>query len=90
MATAELTTSSNTSTATLQEQEEGGRGEGGEVAVEVGNLQGETCRPVRPRPNPIAALIRKGAEEAGRLQRGSRATTKVQRMINSLQWRQVR
>ncbi|CAM9588829.1 unnamed protein product [Ectocarpus fasciculatus] len=43
-----------------------------------------TCR-----PNPIAALIRQGAEEAGRLQGSSRAATKVQRMINSLQWRQA-
>lgn len=40
-------------------------------------------------PNPIAALIRRGAEEAGRQQGNSRATTKVQRMINSLQWRQA-
>lgn len=40
-------------------------------------------------PNPIAALIRRGAEEAGRLQGGSRASSKVQRMINSLQWRQA-
>lgn len=42
------------------------------------------------RPNPIAALIRQGAAEAGHLQGTARATTKVQRMINSLQWRQVR
>ncbi|CAN0274141.1 unnamed protein product [Scytosiphon promiscuus] len=41
------------------------------------------------KPNPIAALIRRGAEEAGRLQGSSRASTKVQRMINSLQWRQA-
>ena len=40
-------------------------------------------------PNPIAALIRKGAQEAGRLQGSSRASSKVQRMINSLQWRQA-
>lgn len=40
-------------------------------------------------PNPIAALIRKGAQEAGRLQGNSRASSKVQRMINSLQWRQA-
>lgn len=40
-------------------------------------------------PNPIAALIRRGAEEAGRLQGTSRASSKVQRMINSLQWRQA-
>lgn len=40
-------------------------------------------------PNPIAALIRMGAEEAGRLQGNCRAVTKVQRMINSLQWRQA-
>lgn len=41
------------------------------------------------RQNPIAALIRRGAEEAGRQQGNSRAVTKVQRMINSLQWRQA-
>eukprot|EP00904_Undaria_pinnatifida_P014254 jgi/Undpi1/995/HiC_scaffold_10.g04459.m1 len=40
-------------------------------------------------PNPIAALIRRGAVEAGRLQGTSRASSKVQRMINSLQWRQA-
>lgn len=40
-------------------------------------------------PNPIAALIRRGAEEAGRLQGNSRAATNIQRMINSLQWRQA-
>lgn len=45
------------------------------------------CRPLAP--NPVAALIRRGAEEVGRLQGTRRATTKVQRMINSLQWRQA-
>lgn len=44
----------------------------------------------QPRPsNPIAALIRQGAQEAGRQQGSNRAVTKVQRMINSLQWRQA-
>lgn len=39
--------------------------------------------------NPIAALIRKGALEAGLKQGSKRAVTQVQRMINSLQWRQA-
>lgn len=39
--------------------------------------------------NPIAALIRQGALEAGLRQGPNRAVTKVQRMINSLQWRQA-
>lgn len=39
--------------------------------------------------NPIAELIRKGALEAGIRQGSNRAVTKVQRMINSLQWRQA-
>lgn len=43
----------------------------------------------QPRPSPIAALIRQGAEDAGRQQGTARASTKVQRMINSLQWRQA-
>ena len=40
-------------------------------------------------PSSIAALIRQGAEYAGRRQGTTRAVTKVQRMINSLQWRQA-
>lgn len=39
--------------------------------------------------NSIAALIREGAEEVSKRQGSKRASTMVQRMINSLQWRQA-
>lgn len=77
MPTPELTTTTTTTTMLQGEEDE-----------EIDHVQHERSRSIRP--NPIAALIRQGAEEAGRLQGGSRATTKVQRMINSLRWRQVR
>ncbi|CAM9144956.1 unnamed protein product [Pylaiella littoralis] len=76
MVTPELTTTTTTTTMLQGEEDE-----------EIDHVQHERFRSIRP--NPIAALIRQGAEEAGRLQGGSRATTKVQRMINSLQWRQA-
>lgn len=45
--------------------------------------------PPQLRASPIAALVRQGAQTASLRQGSKRASTMVQRMINSLQWRQA-